>query len=116
MARDQTIAEYRQSILPPNHVLSKHVKRVVTRILAASNLGHIRGESSSEQYLGTPPVPVVMNSMFGGGQDEQQEASWDPDSQRGSRNDSSSSGRMSERQWDVIVVNDLKTINAMAVP
>ena len=33
--------------LPPDHPLSRHVRRVVTQILHASNLGCIRGEQKS---------------------------------------------------------------------
>ncbi|KAF8954244.1 peptidase family M48-domain-containing protein [Flammula alnicola] len=63
--RKQLREELTPATLPPNHPLSIHVRRVVTRVLHASNLGPVYG----------------------------------PD-----------------KVWDVIVVNDIKVINAMASP
>ncbi|KAG5643753.1 hypothetical protein DXG03_009688 [Asterophora parasitica] len=107
MARDQTIQEYEQLTLPPHHPLSRHVRRVVTRILAASNLGHIRGESSS-QYTHGNSSPVPYHGEEGG------EIPWDPDARMNAGVGEGKYGH--KREWEVIVVNDPKMVNAQAVP
>ncbi|KAJ3535466.1 hypothetical protein NMY22_g6483 [Coprinellus aureogranulatus] len=84
MSRKQLYHEYGAHILPPTHPVSRHVRRVVTRILSASNLGVIRGEKPESAVLG-------LFDNFGG--------AYGP-----------------EKQWDVLVVNDRKMINAMATP
>lgn len=75
-------------------MLSKHVRRVVSRILSASNLGVIRGDSRSSA------VP----------QGEQDTGFWNPD--EGVENTTAAS----TKEWDVIVVNDPKMVNAFASP
>ncbi|KAG5653675.1 hypothetical protein H0H81_011427 [Sphagnurus paluster] len=102
MAREETLQEYEHNTLPANHPLSRHVRRVVARILGASNLGHIRGESTTLSEI--PPMPYHGES---GG-----EIPWDPDARIGA----GASQHGPEREWDVIVVNDPKMINAQAVP
>ncbi|KAG6853501.1 hypothetical protein C0991_003775 [Blastosporella zonata] len=106
ISREEILKEYQHHILPPNHILSRHVRRVVTQILTASNLGHIRGESSGL-------LPHLVQPPFGG--EPGDEAAWDPDAQWGKSSDGGS-GQPSEREWDVIVVNDPKVVNAMATP
>jgi hypothetical protein len=99
MARRQSREEYRDTTLPPNHMLSRHVRRVVSRILAASNLGVVQGGDVSFSY----------NEQSGtaGGD------GWDPDAKLGV-----GAGRApgEEREWDVMVVNDPKMVNAQVVP
>ncbi|ESK88758.1 peptidase m48 family protein [Moniliophthora roreri MCA 2997] len=93
MTRQQTYQEFRGKIVPPDHPVSKHVRRVVTQILSASNLGVVKGL-----------VPVV-HSPF--------DDTWDPDASSDfSRSDPALGG---QREWDVIVVND-KIVNAAATP
>lgn len=95
--------ELKQSTLPPNHPLSRHVRRVVTRILQASNLGSIRGEERQ-----------VLLSPFGLRTDIEGNV-WNPDTDLGAaKNPGESYGP--HKLWDVIVVNDKKMINAMANP
>ncbi|KAG6908562.1 hypothetical protein DXG01_004120 [Tephrocybe rancida] len=103
MLRDSVLEEHQHRTLPQNHVISRHVRRVVTQILTASNLGHIRGESSLSHFV--QPMPS------GGHPGE--EAPWDPDTQRGS---STAGAQGHERVWEVVVVNDNRTVNAMAAP
>lgn len=95
--------ELAQNTLPPNHPLSRHVRRVVTRILHASNLGVLRGEAQ----------PLI-SSPFGFGQDSEGHA-WNPDAEFGAAVDPGPVYGPS-KEWDVIVVNDVKTMNAMALP
>ncbi|KAJ3566741.1 hypothetical protein NP233_g6814 [Leucocoprinus birnbaumii] len=89
-------AQFRDRILPPNHPLSLHVKKVVTRILHHSNLGKVKG--------GTP-ASISLESLFGG--------VWTPE------DDYPAAGRPiygPEKEWDVIVINDKRIINAAAAP
>ncbi|TFY59203.1 hypothetical protein EVJ58_g5927 [Rhodofomes roseus] len=46
-SHEALVAEYGRKVLPPNHPLTRHVRRVVERILEASNLGTL-----------TPPEPA----------------------------------------------------------
>ena len=97
------VQELRHATLPPDHPLSRHVRRVVTQILHASNLGCIRGEQK----------PSLL-SPFGWSVDPEGN-SWNPDTDVGAaRNPGAAYGPTKE--WEVIVVNDMKMINAMASP
>jgi metalloendopeptidase OMA1, mitochondrial len=99
MSRQSLRSELQASILPQNHPLSRHVRRVVSRILHASNLGILEGEAHS---------PFGVRSNFEGD-------NWNPDADLGTTTDlgpSYSPGK----EWDVIVVDDPKMINAMATP
>ena len=99
MARLQSQEQYRDITLPSNHMLSRHVRRVVSRILAASNLGVVRGDV---------PVSYLNDQNGGAGNDP-----WDPDVELrvGARQTHGE-----EREWDIMVVNDPKMINAQVVP
>jgi len=99
MARLQSQEQYRDTTLPPNHMLSRHVRRVVSRILAASNLGVVRGDVS---------VPYINDQSGGAGGD-----TWDPDVELGA---GARRTHGEEKEWDVMVVNDPKMINAQVVP
>lgn len=95
--------ELKHATLPPDHPLTRHVHRVVKRILHASNLGSIRGEEK-------PSVP----SPFGLGTDAEG-LMWNPDVDVGAARDPGSSYGP-KKEWDVIVVDDRKVVNAMANP
>ncbi|KAF8970905.1 peptidase family M48-domain-containing protein [Flammula alnicola] len=101
--REQLREELKAATLPPNHPLSIHVRRVVTRVLHASNLGILRGE-----------VEPTFRSPFGMGTDPEGHA-WNPDVMFGA---AAAPGPVygPDKVWDVIVVNDIKVINAMASP
>lgn len=103
MSRQSLRNELQASILPSNHPLSRHVRRVVSRILHASNLGILHGEA---QPLVSPSFGVRSN--FEGD-------AWNPDADFGAATDPGPSYGPS-KEWDVIVVNDPKMINAMASP
>ncbi|KDQ17389.1 hypothetical protein BOTBODRAFT_172436 [Botryobasidium botryosum FD-172 SS1] len=83
---NETMGQYRQHILPANHPLTVHVKRVAERILTASNLGSLKD-----------PVPKsnLPPSTFG---DE-----WGADGDR-----------LAEQEWEVFVIQDDKLKNAFA--
>lgn len=102
MTRQSLYHEFQGSILPPNHPLSRHVRRVVSRVLHASNLGILRGEAQPALS------PFGVRSDFEGD-------TWNPDVDFGAAADPGPSYGPS-KEWDVIVVNDPKMINAMASP
>ena len=99
MSRQSLRNELQASILPPYHPLSRHVRRVVSRILHASNLGILHGEAHS---------PFGVRSNFEGD-------NWNPDADLGAATDPNPAYGPS-KEWDVIVVDDPKMINAMASP
>ncbi|KAI9433225.1 hypothetical protein H4582DRAFT_1989770 [Lactarius indigo] len=87
--------QYRAKLLPPSHVVTQHVHRVVSQILEANNLGTLRGD----RRVLTPPRSVLQSGLgFGNGESEEAIPDlWDPDS----------TGH---------IVNDQKVVNAMAAP
>ena len=101
MTRQSLRDELQHSILPPNHPLSRHVRRVVARIFHASNLGTLREEAQPSLSFG------VRSSSEGD--------AWNPDGDFGAATDPGPSYGPS-KEWDVIVVNNPKVINAMATP
>jgi len=102
MTRQSLLQELQGSILPQNHPLDRHVRRVVSRVLHASNLGILRGEAQPSLS------PFGMRSDFEGD-------SWNPDADFGAAKDPGPSYGP-RKEWDVIVVHDPKMINAMASP
>jgi hypothetical protein len=102
MLRQSLHKELQNSILPPNHPLTRHVRRVASRILHASNLGILRGEAQPSLS------PFGMISSFEGD-------AWNPDADFGAATDPGPSYGPN-KEWDVIVVNNSKMINAMASP
>ncbi|KAF9524511.1 peptidase family M48-domain-containing protein [Crepidotus variabilis] len=103
LLRQQTREELGDSILPPNHPLTRHVHRVVSRILHSSNLGTIRGEAK----------PNIL-SRFGLSMDSQG-GMWSQDVDAGAA-ETPGAAYGPQKEWDVIVVNDKKMVNAMASP
>lgn len=82
-------------ILDDRHPLSRHVRRVVQRILSSNDLGSVKGMGSG----------LMRMDVFGSGD------VWDP-AVEGRSSSTTSIGP--GKEWDVIVVNDPKVINAMA--
>ncbi|PPQ95429.1 hypothetical protein CVT26_008450 [Gymnopilus dilepis] len=103
LSRKQLRQELAPSTLPENHPLSRHVRRVVSRILRASNLGVLKGEDRPSHL-----------SPLGMGWDLEGNA-WNPDVEFGAAKEPGPVYGPS-KEWDVIVVNDSKMINAMASP
>jgi hypothetical protein len=85
------------------------VHRVISRILDANDLGTLRGD------LGMPiPARAAMQTGFGfGGSDVGEDSPdfFDPDA-TGRR----SAPRTGRKEWNLLVVNDGKVVNAMAAP
>lgn len=100
-------------------MITQHVHRVVSRILDANDLGTLRGD------LRASPMPartaLRRGFGFGGGGDDDGSGDgsggehapdlWDPDAT--GRGAAHGVGR---KEWNLLVVNDEKVINAMAAP
>jgi hypothetical protein len=83
-------------ILDDHHPVSRHVRRVVQRILSSNGLGSVKGMDSELKVI----------DVFSGN-------TWGRDAER----QSSSATRIGpEKDWEVIVVDDPKIVNAMATP
>ncbi len=95
-AHDELLSEFKGKILPANHPLTRHVNRVVTRILDASNLGVLKSAS---------PKPLQQTQAHDG--------TWDPDGLENGRTEDVVPGA-GGRQWELIVVNDDTVVNAAA--
>ncbi|KAK1229021.1 metalloendopeptidase [Marasmius sp. AFHP31] len=94
VTREQIYQQYKGQILPPDHPLSNHVRRVVSQILSASNLGVVKSHH-----------PVAHSPM---------DDVWNPDATDDfSRSDATLGG---QREWEVVIVNDKKMVNAAALP
>ncbi|KAF8657090.1 hypothetical protein AX16_002277 [Volvariella volvacea WC 439] len=95
LLRKETHEEFQNTMLPPSHPISRHVRKVATRIISSANLGTVIGE----------PQTFGLSSLFDG--DGSGGDAWNPDE---------ALSRKVERQWEVIVVNDPKMVNAAALP
>ncbi|KAI5123023.1 hypothetical protein M0805_007644 [Coniferiporia weirii] len=90
--------EYKGRILPSNHPVVQQIRRIVSAILEANNLGVVKGEYPA--YTGPGPGSEDM---------------WDPDSERtGYRESDGSDTHTNTREWNLIVVHDEKVVNAAA--
>lgn len=95
---NQTLNEYGPKILPPDHPVTLHVKRVVSAILDASQLGVVKGYTQSQLQKHLDFV-----------NDE-----WkNPDTLAKPPHSAIASPN---REWEVVVVNDLNIVNAAATP
>ncbi|KAK7453502.1 metalloendopeptidase [Stygiomarasmius scandens] len=110
MSRSQILSQFGKHILPPNHPVSLHVHRVVTQILEANGLGVIKNSPLSPQEHARQTSFDFFPDIFSGG-----------------TGGFGSSGRPSEKtvphvlagpqkQWEVVVVNEPKIVNAAATP
>ena len=94
-AREQIIQEFGRKALPTNHPLTVHVRKVVNRLLEANNLGHLK--SSGKPATVRTPDDV-----------------WDPDVGFGSGRAEQIQPGVGGHEWELMVVNDDKIVNAMA--
>ena len=98
-------SEYRGHILPPNHPITRQIRGIVQAILDANNLGVVKSETGSMRSFSAFP------GMFGG------EDTWDPDSGAiDVRPEDGTHLESNTREWELIVVDDKKTVNAAALP
>ena len=88
--------------------------RVVSRILDANDLGTLRGDPRTPRI---PPRTVLQPNLDGFGNVDGEGAPdlWDPDANAttGSHDGARGLGR---KEWNLLVVNDQKVVNAMAAP
>ena len=94
--------QYEHQTLPPNHPITKRVRGIVSNILEANNLGVVKGESSAMQSI----------FSFGSPQGD----TWDPDSGMAVKSKEGADLDSNAREWELIVVDDNKTVNAAALP
>ena len=92
-SHEQLLKDFRGKILSPNDPLTQVVREIVTRILEASNLGSLKTEPTFIQQAGTPIEDL-----------------WHSDAQAREEPVPGSGGR----EWQLMVVNDPKVVNAMA--
>ncbi|KAG2340088.1 hypothetical protein BDR05DRAFT_1061767 [Suillus weaverae] len=96
-AYDELLAEFRGKVLPSNHPVTRHVQRVVSRILESSDLGHLR---SSE------PRRSLVEAL---------DDFWSEDPfTTGRPSGESSTPESGGKEWNLLVVNDPSIVNAMA--
>ncbi|KAF7345324.1 Peptidase-M48 domain-containing protein [Mycena sanguinolenta] len=98
-ALQETLEQYRGRILPFDHPLSRQVRRITRRIITASNLGYIAGESDD------PDAPSI--DTWGAGMEGLDlpgaEIPRPPTMHR-------------DKKWVVLVVDDMNFVNAFAAP
>jgi len=87
------LEDFKGKILPPNHPITRHVRTVVSRIIESSDLGTLKSDPSF-----IVPPGFSMDNV------------WAPDFGRSENVVPGSGGR----EWQLIVVDDDKMINAMA--
>lgn len=94
VARDLLVEEFQGKILPADHPITRHVRRVVTRILEANNLGTLKSSSPRSHVIEIPGEV------------------WGADIEIG-RTEAVAPGA-GGREWELMVVNDDKIVNAAA--
>lgn len=87
------VAQYGDKALPPNHPITRHVRRVVERILESSNLGTLASPESTQGRTHSS---------------EQDGALWPAEQP------SKLPPTVGGRQWNLMVVHDAKIVNAAA--
>jgi len=93
----QLLAEFRGKILPTDHPITRHVRRVITGILDANNLGTLH---SSEPHR----------------QPSAEGDSWAEHPYRAARPQTvNATPESGGKEWNLLVVNDPKVVNAMAM-
>ncbi|KAH7914883.1 peptidase family M48-domain-containing protein [Hygrophoropsis aurantiaca] len=94
----ELLSEFQGKILPANHPITRHVRRVVTGILESNDLGSLR---SSEPSLLQRVRQAVSSSD-------------DPFSTPDFSMEETHTPESGGKEWNLIVVNDPKVVNAMA--
>ncbi|KAJ7669503.1 hypothetical protein DFH06DRAFT_1321578 [Mycena polygramma] len=93
-ALQETVQQFQGKILPLHHPLTQEVRRITRRIITASNLGYLHGDL--EHTIGDP-----FADSWGG--DSAAEIPRTP-------------SMNADREWVVLVVDDMKFVNAFAAP
>jgi metalloendopeptidase OMA1, mitochondrial len=90
--RRTTAEEYRGKILPPNHLLTQHVRRVASRLLEANDLGSLRPDRGEEFVPDSGEESGLLHDQGG----------WQ----------NAGGGKL--REWTVFVVDEERIANAFA--
>ncbi|KAJ7211143.1 peptidase family M48-domain-containing protein [Mycena pura] len=93
-ALEETLKQFEGRILPLDHPITQAVRRITQRIIAASNLGHLKGDFPEPE----PPDFWSANSGFSAAEIPHP-PTINPD-----------------QEWVVLVVNDMEFVNAFAAP
>ncbi|KAF5386543.1 hypothetical protein D9757_005885 [Collybiopsis confluens] len=106
LALQQTLAEFKGRILPGDHPLARHVKKVVQNVLDASQLGVVRDYTQPR---------MMSRDDFSGDADGD---GWSSSSSSSSSTSHSAHSAIvsPNKEWTVIVVNEKSIINAAATP
>ncbi|KAJ3755129.1 peptidase family M48-domain-containing protein [Lentinula raphanica] len=102
VALQQTLAQFKGRILPQDHPVTMHVKRIVQNVLDASHLGVVKGYSE--------PQSRFSESDFAA------DDVWSSSSSSSSAKSPPSAIASANKEWAVLVVDDRKIINAAATP
>lgn len=84
------VSEFEGKILPAQHPVTRHVHRVVSHLLEASDLGTLRSSG----------LPKSLTDDDGFWHDDPMDSHTSPD--------------RSVKEWNLLVVNDPKIVNALA--
>jgi len=98
-SHEELLEEFKGKILPPNHPLTRHIRRVVIRLLESNNLGTLQGVDEGRF------IPNI-------GRTTSADDFWDPDT-TSSSTDMGAENVVNTREWNLLVVNDDSVVNAM---
>ncbi|KAJ6559849.1 peptidase family M48-domain-containing protein, partial [Mycena capillaripes] len=98
-ALQQTLEDFRGKILPLQHPLTQQVRRIARRIITASNLGHLEGDLSQPTEAQHTTIDPWRALMGGAAAEIPHPPTLHPD-----------------KEWVVLVVNDMRFVNAFAAP
>ncbi len=83
--------------MPPNHPVTQHVRKVIERLLDANNLGTLKSARRPESTQAPGPESI-----------------WDVDSGFATGRTEEVNPGVGGSEWELMVVKDDKTVNAMA--
>ncbi|KAI4525768.1 hypothetical protein K525DRAFT_234150 [Schizophyllum commune Loenen D] len=110
--RDTAYAQFKNKILPADHPLAAQIRGIVSRILDANQLGRLRDQPLSDG------VPLDDWSGSTGNSTRNKDGElWNPDLVEADPYAATTSAPSSDKapgEWDVIVVNDKRFVNAYA--
>ncbi|KAJ6562604.1 peptidase family M48-domain-containing protein [Mycena capillaripes] len=93
-ALKDTLEQFRGKILPMHHPLTQEVRRITRRIITASNLGYLEGDESERTDIDSWSTPMDVTAA-----EIPRPPTMHPD-----------------KEWVVVVVDDMNFVNAFAAP
>ena len=110
--RDTAYAQFKNKILPADHPLAAQIRGIVSRILDANQLGRLRDQPLSDG------VPLDdWSGSTGNSTGNKDGELWNPDLVEADPYAATTSTPSSDKapgEWDVIIVNDKRFVNAYA--